>query len=158
MNSGYKNVLYLSLLVTIFPILLFFLFRYCINDLMLLFSGTGVVYYNWRVIPILSSAPFMIYLELLFISCFFTEDKKASPLLLKYMLHMTIIYCFVFFSSLIACPLINIGFAFSSYHACPSGGAFSGVYYVKDKSKCFEITGIAPWGDGDGYKGNKFPE
>ena len=149
MPGKYKTLLYLFLLVTIFPILQFFLFRYCIYDLMDLFGGSDVVYYNWRVVPILVSAPFLIYLECLFISCFFTENKKANQKLLKYMLHMSIIYGVLFFSSLLACPLINIGFAFSSYHSCPVGGAFSGVYYVKDKSKCFEISGVKPWGKRD---------
>lgn len=58
---------------------------------------------------------------------------------------------YYFFSSVFSGPIINIVFAFSSYHPCASSGVFSGVYYVKDKTKCYGLTGVIPWGKGYGY-------
>lgn len=150
-----RNFFCLSVVVISIPFIIYFFGSVCGADFLNMFSGGDVIYFNWRALPILSALPMMAYFEILFISCFFSKDWKAHPSIVKYMLHITIFSCFTFFPAAFAGPLINIGFAFSSYYSCPVGGAFSGVYYVKDKSKCFEITGVAPWGKGDGKKHDK---
>lgn len=149
MQDKIKGICCLCTMVISLPFIIYFIGAVCGSDFLNLFSGKDVIYFNWRALPLLTSLPIMIYFEVLFISCFFSKDWKVHPGIHKYMLHITVFGCFTFFPAVFVGPLINIGFAFSSYHACPSGGAFSGVYYVKDKSKCFEITGVAPWGKGD---------
>ncbi|WP_413531028.1 hypothetical protein [Rahnella inusitata] len=158
MRDKTKGICCLYVLVISLPFVIYFLGTVCGKDFLTLFSGSDVIYFNWRALPILTSIPMMVYFEILFISCFFSTDWKAHPAVLKYMLHITAFTIFTFFPAIFAGPLINIGFAFSSYHSCPVGGAFSGVYYVKDKNKCFEITGVKPWGKGDGHKVNKLHE
>ena len=149
MKDNTKNLFYFYATGISLPFIIYFFGSLCGSDFLNLFSGKNIIYFNWRALPILTSLPMMAYFEILFVSCFFSKDRKAHPAVHKYMFHITVFSCFTFFPAILSGPLINIGFAFSSYHACPSGGAFSGVYYVKDKSKCFEITGVAPWGKGD---------
>ncbi|WP_413531027.1 DUF1240 domain-containing protein [Rahnella inusitata] len=149
MSGNIKNIFSFYAVGIGLPFVIYFCISVCGAEFLNIFSGSDVIYFNWRALPILTSIPIMVYFEIMFISCCFTKDRKAHPTILKYMLHITAFTIFTFFPAVFAGPLINIGFGFSSYHSCPVGGAFSGVYYVKDKSKCFEITGVKPWGKRD---------
>ncbi|CAM4031271.1 MULTISPECIES: DUF1240 domain-containing protein [Rahnella] len=140
-----RNFIVILIFTLIFPVTLFFLYKFCLVDAMLLFRFSDAIYFNWRVFPILTTIPMAVYFEVLFVSCFFTKNKKASPALEKYILRMTAITVLMFFPVLLACPLVNLGFAFSSYHNCAVGGAFTGVFYVKDENQCYTLTGVKSW-------------
>jgi len=148
MNIRLKRLLIIIAVSISLPIVTVFITRLCLADVMSLFSHGDFFYLNWRVFPILSSLPFIVYIEVVFISGFFTKDHIAYPGITKYMTIMTYVLCGFFFSSVLIGPALNIGLAFSSWHSCPVGGGFSGVYYVKHKSKCATLTSAVPWGDG----------
>ncbi|QLK63615.1 DUF1240 domain-containing protein (plasmid) [Enterobacteriaceae bacterium Kacie_13] len=149
-----KNIIARIIAVIIFPLPLPFLVALTLQDILKLLSLGDVIYFNWRSLPILTVMPLYLAYEFVFLSSFFTRNKKVDPSLIKYVDKIGMITCIIFFISVLLGPVINIAFAFSSYHSCPVGGAFSGVYYVKDKSKCFEITGVKPWGKSDSEKRN----
>lgn len=148
MDIRFKRLLMIIAVSISLPIVTIFIARLCLADVMSLFSHRDFFYLNWRVFPILSSLPFIIYMEVVFISGFFTKDHIAHPGITKYMTIMTFITFALFFPSVLIGPALNIGLAFSSWHSCPVGGGFSGVYYVKHKSKCATLTSAVPWGDG----------
>lgn len=148
MDIRLKRLLIIIAVSISLPIVTIFIARLCLADVMSLLSHGDFFYLNWRVFPILSSLPFIVYMEVVFISGFFTRDHIAHPGITKHMTTMTFVSCVLFFSSVLIGPALNIGLAFSSWHSCPVDGGFSGVYYVKDKSKCAILTSAVPWGDG----------
>ncbi|AVF36948.1 DUF1240 domain-containing protein [Rahnella sikkimica] len=132
-------------------LILYFFVPNCVRDIVRLFIGEDIIYYNWRSLPILISMPMVLSIEILLISCFFTKDKKVHPVMMKYVNKFGVSICIIFFLSVFCSPIISIVFAFSSYHPCASSSIFSGIYYVKDKTKCYGLNGVIPWKKGYGY-------
>jgi len=149
-----RNIIARLIAVIVFPMPMPFLIWLTLQDILKILSFADIIYFNWRSLPILTVMPLYLAYEVAFLSSFFTRNQKVDPRVMKYVDKLGMITCIVFFSSVLLGPAINIAFAFSSYHSCPVGGAFSGIYYVKDKSKCFEITGVKPWGKSDSKKQN----
>jgi hypothetical protein len=145
MENKYKKFIALSVGALCLPFIIYFFIITCGREVLHLISMDNVIYFNWRTMPILSIVPFVFYFEIIVISCFFTKDKKAYPFLLKYMTRVSGFNCILFFLVVLLQPVITIGFALSSYHSCPVDGIFSGVYYVKDKSMCSELTSSTSW-------------
>lgn len=135
----------------ILPFIFYFCVINCGRDVIGLFTGGDIIYFNWRSLPILVCMPMVVFFEVLLISCFFTKDKKVNPTIMSFVNKAAVFICVIFFISVFSGPVITIFFAFSSYHSCASSGIFSGVYYVKDKTKCYSLTGVIPWGKGYGY-------
>jgi hypothetical protein len=129
------------------PFVFYFFVINCGREVIGLFSGGDVVYFNWKSLPILVCMPMVVLFEILLISCLFTKDKKVHPKIMSFVNKSGVFISVVFFISVFSGPLIAIFFAFSSYHACASAGIFSGVYYVHDKSRCFNLTHVVPWDD-----------
>lgn len=151
MSEKTKSFICLVGTVIALPFLLFFISEICGKRLWELFVGRDVIVADWRTFPLLSIIPILTYMELLFISCFFTHNKHAHPVMIKGLRSMTIATAFIFVPSFFIGPAINVALAFSSYHPCASSSIFSGVYYVKDKTKCYGLTGVIPWKKGYGY-------
>lgn len=152
MSEKTKNYICLIVTVIALPFLLFFIFEICGKRVLEMFFGAGVIFFDWRSFPLLSIIPILAYMELLFISCFFTHDRHAHPVIVRGLRSITIATAVIFVPSFFIGPAINVALAFSSYHPCASSSIFSGVYYVKDKTKCYGLTGVIPWKKGYGYK------
>ncbi|MEW7311352.1 DUF1240 domain-containing protein [Buttiauxella gaviniae] len=145
MKSKCKNFIVLIATIVCLPFVMYFFILSCGREILTLIARSDVIYFNWRSMPILSMMPFILYFEITIASCLFTRDRKAHPFLSKYMTHISGFSCILFFLTALLQPAITIGFSFSSYHACPADGIFSGVYYVKDKRQCEKLTSAVAW-------------
>lgn len=124
MSMKIKNLIILASGGICLPLASYFVLQLCVDDVRNLIYHTDFVYLNWRVFPILSGLPLIIYIEMLIFSCFFSKDKKSHPSITKHMTTMAYITCALFFPSVLIGPAINIGLAFSSWHSCPVDGGF----------------------------------
>lgn len=145
MSSVYSNLAIRIAVITIIPFVIYGVFIIFGNDVMDLLGMKDVIYFNWRNIPVLICMPWLAFGEVLFISSFFTRNQEIQPTLMKYANYIGLVTSVLFFLALLSGPIINVAFSFSSYHACPADGIFSGVYYVKDKSHCEKLTSAVAW-------------
>lgn len=65
--------------IVFLPFVFYFFVINCGRDVIGLFAGGDVVYFNWKSIPILVCMPIVVLLEILLISCLFTKNKKVHP-------------------------------------------------------------------------------
>lgn len=141
LNMPEKVKDYICLLFAVFflPLLMYFFIKVCGERSFDLIVRKDVIYFDWRSLPMLSVMPMCLYLELMLISCFFTKNKRVYSGLLRVMRSITIATSFLFVVSIFSGPVFNVVFYFSSYYSCPASSIFSGVYYVKDKSRCYGL-------------------
>lgn len=152
MSENFKNYACLFIAIIFLPCAMYFFIKVCGSEMLDLIAWGDVIYFDWRSLPMLSVMPAFLVIELTLVSCLFTRNKKVYPGLLNVMNKVLIYTLFLFFFFILSGPVFSVAFYFTPYHSCPASSMFSGVYYVRDKTKCYALNGVIPWSEGYGYQ------
>lgn len=104
-----------------------------IDDVMGIVNSRSIVYFNWQSVPLLLVIPTGIYFVIIFLSAVFSRGLMPYKFIHRGM-NIALLYgCIALAFGTVLSIVLNIYPLSTDYTYCQGSGAFSGIYYAKNK-------------------------
>lgn len=126
-------------LVAFLSLLIFFILKWCGDDILSLINKDDYIFYTRGSIPALLALPVIVCVDFFFLCLLLPYKSITVPFLLKYTIPITIYAIVALFIGFLLSFLVVIYPLSTDYYQCDHAGIMSGSHYAKSKLTCEQM-------------------